>query len=132
MHLKWACTIPSWTSRNPFHYSINEGFYTYPGKPSNKKGNDEKDGNQQDGNKKDSNKQDSNEQNSLRRDEALLRLARCCLFACADAIAAPANNRPWGLEYRVSPGALLIGFLLNGAFVRSFYTRQTMGLFKHN
>lgn len=29
MELKWACTVPSWTRRNPLDYTINEGFYTY-------------------------------------------------------------------------------------------------------
>ncbi|CAN0037159.1 unnamed protein product, partial [Scytosiphon promiscuus] len=29
MELKWSCTVPSWTRRNPLDYTINEGFYTY-------------------------------------------------------------------------------------------------------
>lgn len=32
MELKWTCTVPSWSRRNPFDYAINEGFYTYGSK----------------------------------------------------------------------------------------------------
>lgn len=29
MELKWTCTVPSWSLRNPLDYTINEGFYTF-------------------------------------------------------------------------------------------------------
>ncbi|CBN74319.1 Transient Receptor Potential Channel. Partial sequence [Ectocarpus siliculosus] len=29
VHIKFACTLPSWTSRNPFQPTVNEGFFKY-------------------------------------------------------------------------------------------------------
>lgn len=29
IHVKFSCTLPGWTSGNPFNYIINEGFYLY-------------------------------------------------------------------------------------------------------
>ncbi|CAM9237184.1 unnamed protein product [Ectocarpus sp. 12 AP-2014] len=29
VHIKFTCTLPSWTSRNPFQPTVNEGFFKY-------------------------------------------------------------------------------------------------------
>ncbi|CAN0140980.1 unnamed protein product, partial [Scytosiphon promiscuus] len=31
MSIKFSCTLPPWTSRDPFQPTVNEGFYTYSG-----------------------------------------------------------------------------------------------------